>query len=43
VDFGGFRVRGAADLFDLPVGIRLDLVQVTHTIAADSGGLAVTF
>ena len=43
VDFGGFRVRHATDLLDLPVGFRLDLIQVTHTIAADSGGLAVTF
>src|ERR1700730_1862255 len=43
VDFGGFRVRHAADLLDLPIGFRLDLVQVAHTIAADSGGLAVTF
>src|SRR6516162_2988208 len=43
IDFGSFRVRHAADLLDLPVGFRLDLVQITHTIAADSGGLAVTF
>src|ERR1700736_1763858 len=41
VDFGGFRVRLAANLLDLPVGFRLNLVQFTHTIAADSGGLAV--
>src|SRR6266568_2766000 len=38
VDFGGFGVRHAADLLDLSVGFRLDLIQVTHTIAADSGG-----
>src|SRR4029077_3554859 len=42
VDFGSLRVRHAADLLDLSVGFRLDLIQVTHTIAADSGGLAVT-
>src|SRR5438105_11898854 len=43
VDFGGFGVRDAADLLDLPVGFRLDLIQITQTIAADSGGLAVAF
>src|SRR5258706_322097 len=36
VDFGGFRVRRAADFLDLPVGFRLDLVQFTPTIATDS-------
>src|SRR6185503_17843288 len=43
VDLGGLRVGHAANLLDLPVGFRLDLVQVTHTIAADSGSFAVTF
>src|ERR1700674_651966 len=43
VDFSGIRVRHAAHLLDLPVGFRLDFVQVTHTISAYSGGFAVTF
>ena len=34
VDLSGFRVRHAADLLNLTVGFRLDLVQVAHTIAA---------
>src|SRR5579859_5173771 len=41
VDFSGFRVCHAADLLNLTVGFRLDLVQIAHTIAANSGGLAV--
>src|SRR5215472_15168633 len=43
VDFGGFRVRHAANLLDSPVSFRLDLIQVTHAITTDSGGLAVAF
>src|SRR6185369_8872769 len=43
IDLGRFRVRHAADFLDLPVGLGLDLVQITHTITANSGGLAVTF
>src|SRR4029077_13639823 len=43
VDFGSLRVCHATDLLDLPIGFRLDLVQVAYTIAADPGGLAVTF
>jgi len=35
----GFRIRYAVDYLDLSVGYRLDIVQVAHTIAADSGGL----
>src|SRR6266545_199745 len=43
VDFGGLRVRHAADLLNLTVGFRLDLVEVAYTIAANSGGLAIAF
>src|SRR4029077_128926 len=43
VDFGGLCARHAAYLLNLTVGFRLDLVKVTHTIAANSSGLAVTF
>ena len=37
------RIRHAADLLNLPIGLRLDLVQIANAIAADSGGLAITF
>ena len=41
VDFCGFRIRQTADLLNLTVGFRLDLVQVAHTVTANSGRLAV--
>ena len=43
IDFRRFCVGHATNFLDLPVGFRLDLVQIAHPVSADPGRFAVAF
>lgn len=42
IDLGGLRICNTANLFNLPVSFRLNLVQVTNTVSANPGGFTIT-